>query len=177
MTDEAIKGIQEIQKKAKLGFNLEHIDWEKPVFVCADTSLIGIGACLGNCEVDGKELKDIKVVAYASRSLDLQEALLSSKARECIGASWALEAFSDLIHKNQPCLLITDHLSMTSVFEGNPLTTKTSIFTRYRRAIAILLEYDIQFLYLPNKHELIKVVDGLSRSVEYEKKTITDKRI
>ena len=172
MTDEAIKGIQEIQKKAKLGFNLEHIDWEKPVFVCADTSLIGIGACLGNCEVEGNELRDIRVVAYASRSLDLQEALLSSKARECIGASWALEAFSDLIHKNQPCLLITDHLSMTSVFQGNPLTTKTSIFTRYRRAIAILLEYDIQFIHLPNKHELIKVVDGLSRSVEYEKKPL-----
>ena len=172
MTDEAILGIKEIQKKAKLGFNLEHIDWEKPVFVCADTSLIGIGACLGNCEVENNELKDIKIVAYASRSLDLQEALLSSKARECIGASWALEAFSDLIHKNQPCLLITDHLSMKSIFTGNPLTNKTSIFTRYRRAIAVLLEYDIEFIYLPNKHELIKVVDGLSRSVAYEKKPL-----
>ena len=172
MTEEAIMGIKEIQNKAKLGFHLEHIDWEKPVFVCADTSLVGIGACLGNCTREEDQLTDIKVVAYASRGLDLQEALLSSKARECIGASWALETFSDLLHKNQPCLLITDHLSMTSIFQGNPLTNRTSIFTRYRRALAILLEYDIEFIHLPNKHELIQVADGLSRSVEYEKKPL-----
>ena len=172
LSHEAKLGIENLQKEAQNGYNLEHIDWTKDVFVCADTSLIGIGCCMGNCTINDNTLSDITICGYASRSLDLQESLLSSKARECIGASWALEAFEDLLHKSQKLYLICDHLSMSSIFKGNPLTTKTSIFTRFRRAIAVLLEYNIEYIYLPNNHELVMVADGLSRNVNYEKEPL-----
>jgi len=172
LSEEGQKGIKALQNNAKNGFNLEHLDWNKPVFVCADCSLIGIGTCLGNCEISGNEISNIHVCAYASRSLDLAESLLSSRARECIGAAWALEAFSDLLHKTQKIYLITDHLSMSSIFTGNPLTAKTSIFTRFRRAIAVLLEYNIDYIYLPNTHELVRVCDGLSRNANFEKRPL-----
>ena len=173
LSELAEKGIRKLQEDAKKGYHLEHIDWSKPVFICADTSLIGIGACMGNCTLTDDTVSDIQIAAYASRSLDLQESLLSSKAREVIGASWAFEAFGDLIHRNQPCYLITDHLSMTSVFSGNPLTSKTSIFTRFRRAVAVLLEYQITYIHLSAKHELVMVADGLSRNALYEKAPLT----
>ena len=171
MTQEAIEGVETVKKLAKEGRNLYHLDFSRDIFIASDCSLRGIGGAIGNCTVKDGKLHDIKISAYASRSLDLQETLLSSKAREILAAAYCVEEFSELFPEKVHFYLITDHLSMAQIFKGS-IEGKTSNFTRIRRAIAILLEKNLTFIFLNNKTELIRCVDGLSRNPNFFKESV-----
>ena len=170
MTAEATEGVNQIKKSAEKGCNLYHLNYGKKIFVAADTSLHGIGGCVGNFdELDEKNkiLENIQIAAYTSRALDAKEALLSSRARELIGLAFVLENLEDLIPRDLEVTLITDHLSLGTLFDKNANEGKTSFHTRVRRAISVLFEFNLKLIYFPGESDLIKVVDGLSRSAKY----------
>ena len=170
MTDEAKEGVIAVQKLARAGVNIHHLDYDQPIFIAADTSLVGIGGCCGNyskLEEVTSTLTDIKVSAYTSRALCVKEALLSSRARELIGCSYVLEHFSDILPRDQEILVVTDHLNLQNLFDANVMAGKTSFFTVVRRALAVIMEFTVKFIYFTNKSELISCVDGLSRNAKY----------
>ena len=72
--------------------------------------------------------------------------------------------------------LVSDHLSMETLFRGeNQMSQKSCLFTRIRRAVAVLLEYDITFIHVRNTNELIHLVDALSRKVAYSNEPLAVK--
>ena len=171
MTDEARDGVKKIKELASKECHLYHLDYSRSIFIVSDCSLRGIGGAIGNADIRNGKLYNIQISSYTSRSLDLQETLLSSKAREIIGASFCIQQFSDLIPENQHFYLITDHLSMQTIFQGS-VHGRTSTFTKIRQAVALILEKHCTFIYLSNKHELVKVVDGLSRDPSFYKENV-----
>ena len=173
LSEEAKAGIQEVQKLAAKNFTNYHLNDELDIALISDASLNGIGVCIGNIYFKNDKIDHIEISAYGSRPFDLQEKLLSSRARELIAAAYAFEYFEDLLRIDKTYILLSDHASLTSLFQGvSAMTAKTSTFTRCRRSVAILLEYQIRFFHLKNTDPRIQLVDLLSRNMDYKEKAV-----
>ena len=164
---------QEAKTLASEGFGVSHIKYNECIFVVADTSLTGIGAAIGNCKLISKDgdnviLGNFNIVSYASRALKYTECLLSSRFRELICISFALEAFIDYIPKHEHFYVITDHQSLKDVLHSK---ISTSSFTRVRKCLAIIYEFpNLEIVFAPGRDEIIQVADGLSRNKQYAMK-------
>ena len=176
MTDEATKAVLEVQKRAKAGFTMSHLDESRDILIVSDASLVGLGATLANATVKNDKISDVEIIAYSSRALDLQETLLSSRSREILGSAFGIETFADFLRIDRAYYLVSDHLSLNSIFKGEkPIGKKTSAFTRIRRACAVLMEYQIKFIHLSNRDPLITLADALSRNPSFTEEAIVVK--
>ena len=173
LTNEIKLGLQKIKGFMRshpkllphLRYNVTGIE---KIFVCVDSSLSGCGFCCGNCKYENSEIFDIEISHYGSRAFDAQIQLLSSRARELIGASFALLSFSDIIPENLEFLLIVDHKSLTHIKNSEQLN-KTLETSRARLAFSRILNYPyMKIIYLSNQHELICISDGLSRNEKFK---------
>ncbi|CAG5110420.1 Oidioi.mRNA.OKI2018_I69.chr2.g4828.t1.cds [Oikopleura dioica] len=111
------KGIDELKEEIKKGVSVDHLRYPSEgdpdsLFLAADTSLTRTGCIIGNLTKNEDVITNITVAGYASRALDKQEQLLSSRARELIGLGHCLKAFEDLIPKDRPFMLLCDHKSL-----------------------------------------------------------------
>ena len=173
MTDEAKAAVLEVQKRAKAGFTMRHLDESRDIVLVSDASLVGLGATIANGTVKDGKVTEVEIIAYSSKALSLQETLLSSRSREILGCAFAIETFQDYLRIDQEYYLLCDHMSVTSLFQGEkPIGKKTSMFTRIRRSCAILMEYQIKFIYLSNRDLLITLADVLSRSPAFTEEAI-----
>ena len=173
LSDAAKKGIQELQKVAAKKFSNSHLNDELEIALISDASLSGIGIAIGNIYLNNDVISNVEISAYGSRPFDLQEKLLSSRARELIAAAYAFEYFQDLLRIDKTYILLSDHASLTSVFKGDSaMTPKTSTFTRLRKSVAILLEYKIRFFHISNNDPKIMLVDILSRNMNFTEQPV-----
>jgi len=167
LNDEIIAGIKQLKEEIKKGVSVDHLKYPENgtkefLFVAADTSLTKTGAIIGNLHLDGDVVSQVSIAGYASKALDKQEVLLSSRARELIGLGHALKAFEDLIPKDRRFLILCDHKSLEGAKHSTKL--KTSGNSRVRLAFSRILEYPLCTVhYLPGEHPVISVADALSR--------------
>jgi len=167
LNDEIVIGIKQLKEEIGKGVSVDHLKYPSDgdsefLFVAADTSLTKTGAIIGNLNLDGDVVSNVTIAGYASKALDKQEVLLSSRARELIGLGHALKAFEDLIPKDRRFLIMCDHKSLEGAKHSTKL--KTSGNSRVRLAFSRILEYPLCTVhYLPGEHPVISVADALSR--------------
>jgi len=167
LTDEIIKNVDDLKKIIKQGVSIDHLRYPSGengdfLFVAADTSLTRTGSIIGNLRMNEDIITNVTIAGYASKALDNQETLLSSRARELIGIGHALKAFEDLIPKDRKFIILCDHKSLEGAKHSTKL--KTSGSSRVRLAFSRLLEYPLCSVhYVPAEHPVISVADSLSR--------------
>ena len=161
-------GIDKIKSYAKNGFGTEHLNYDTKrheyIYLAVDSSLHSCGFVLGNCHLKNDKISKLTYAHFGSQAFEKEVQLLSSRARESIGASYALKNFSDVIPSALEFILFIDHLSITNLVNSNTIG-KTSNHTRVRNAYAYLLNFpNMTIRYLPGKSYLMNLVDGLSRN-------------
>ena len=167
LNDEIVNGIKELKSEIQKGVTVDHLRYPEGedgeyLFIAADTSLTKTGSIIGNLRLNGDSVSNVTIAGYASKALDKQEVLLSSRARELIGLGHALKAFEDLIPKDRRFLIMCDHKSLEGAKHSTKL--KTSGNSRVRLAFSRILEYPLCSVhYLPGEHPVISVADALSR--------------
>jgi hypothetical protein len=167
LTDEMRINISTIKEHIRKGVNANHLNYPEDdsnehIFVSADTSKYRTGGIIGNVNFENDEISNVRVCGYSSKALEEQETFLSSRARELIGLSHAIESFKDLIPTDGKILFFVDHKSLEDITHKPAL--RTSGGERVRNAYAKLLEYPrCRVIFLPSDDNIIKVVDSLSR--------------
>ena len=171
MNEDCVKACEKLKNLSKEGYAVAHMRYDKILYVCADVSLVGIGCSVGYADEKVKKGEEIELinfhpVCYASRPLDFHETVLSSRARELIGISWALEQFADYLPKYENIHVICDHKSLCTT---DHRASFTSNLTRIRKAISIVIDFpNLCILFASNESDIIKVADGLSRNSTYK---------
>ena len=151
------------------------LDANEKIFVCCDSALTGAGYCMGNLNLINDEISNIRITHYGSSAFDAQTQLLSSRARELIGAAAALESFSDLLPESLAFLLLVDHKSLIFIKNSEALG-KTLETHKARLAFSKLLNYPrMTIAYISNNHELLQVADGLGRNSSFKVSLIPEK--
>ncbi|CBY39584.1 unnamed protein product [Oikopleura dioica] len=172
LTEQIKECVDALKKRIKEnGVSLIHLKYYdgthgKYCFIASDSSLYGTGACIGNCTMIDDQTSEIEIAAFCSRKLDDQEAMLSSRSRELIALSVALQSFRDIIPKSLPVLAFVDHQSLVNIRKN--INLKTSGQTRVRKAFATVLDFpNLKIFYIPGNSEIINVVDYISRHAEF----------
>ncbi len=130
---------------------LAFLDYEAPFTICTDTSALGLGAVLMQCDKRGKN----HVIAYASRVLNTAEGNYSVTHLETLAVVWALKHFKDIV-LGYLITIYTDHAAVTELFKGKNLTG------RHARWYCTIQEFAPKFKYLPCRGNV--VADALSRN-------------
>ena len=132
---------------------LRFFDITKPIFIFTDAHITGVGAILAQ----GETLEEAKPVAIASRTTTSAEKKYPQIDLEGLGVDYALMRFRNyLIGAPNIITVVTDHMPLCSVFNGNKLG---SIRTeRYK-----MRNQDIKFTVVYQKGKKNQA-DFLSRS-------------
>jgi transposase InsO family protein len=162
-------GIKMIKELIKNGLGTHHLNYSTlngdTIFVCCDSSLMAAAYCVGNCKKQGDDYKEFRIAAYGSKPFEPAVAMQSSRSRELIGLSYALEHFADLLEPSLEFISIVDHKSLTNITTNKSLG-KTSTNTRVRKALATILNFaQMEIIFADNKSEIIMICDGLSRLI------------
>lgn len=129
---------------------LAYPNFEKPFVVYTDASTVAVGAILSQKDTEGKE----RVIAYASRSLNVHERNYGITELECLAVIWAVKHFHHYLH-GQKFLIITDHAALTHLKNmANPVG-------KLGRWLMTLNGYNFEILNRPGKQH--SNVDFLSR--------------
>ncbi|CAJ0599415.1 unnamed protein product [Cylicocyclus nassatus] len=97
---------------------------------------------------------DLKVIAYASRTLNVHESRYPAIELEALGVVFAVQKFRPYID-GAKCTVITDHAPLKALLHRKDLTGRLA---KYQ---IILQEFDITIMYRPGKANV--VCDTLSR--------------
>lgn len=127
---------------------LKYFDPKLPVFIQTDASKDGLGACL---------LQNNHPVAYASRSLTLNEQKFAQIEKELLAIVFALEKFHYYIY-GKHVIIYSDHKPLESIVKKEI----TKITSRLQRMALKLIKYDFKVIYMPGKKMFL--ADTLSRS-------------
>lgn len=169
LTENMKESIEKLREAIRSGIGAQHLiipsEYSDPrlrIFCVSDSSLTQIGGAVGNCLLIGDTVTKIRIAGYASRALDKQEELLSSRARELIAIAYVASCFSDILPVDAEILFLCDHASLERVIHSSQL--KTSGATRTKKALAQILEFPrCRIMYVPNTMPIIKLADNLSR--------------
>ena len=123
-------------------------DWGKEFVLHCDASDIGIGAVLYQ-----KVGSDEKVVMYASRLLNANEAKYQSYQKEALALVWAVELFSHYV-KGVTFTIVTDCRALLFL-QNNPLNSRVA------RWVLRLQEYDFKIIHKAGARHVVP--DTLSR--------------
>ena len=88
-TEECQSAFETLKGKLTQASILGYPDFDKMFYLFTDVSGIGLGAVLVQKDDQGKE----KVIAYASRTLNVYEQNYSAQELECLVINWAVEYF------------------------------------------------------------------------------------
>ncbi|CAJ0606598.1 unnamed protein product [Cylicocyclus nassatus] len=97
---------------------------------------------------------DIKIIAYASRTLNPHESRYPAIELEALGLVYAVQQFRPYIDGAR-CTIITDHAPLKALLH------RKDLLGRLAKYQLILQEYDINIVYRPGKKNV--VCDALSR--------------
>ena len=130
---------------AYLRFNSEH-----PFILETDASAKGLGAVLTQQQEDDK----VHPIAFASRSLNVQERNYGIIKMESLAVVWADKLFQAYLLGHH-CEVITDHAACTSLLSHRNLSSKLT------RLAMCIQELDLKIHHRPGKNNL--VADALSQ--------------
>ena len=119
-------------------------DWSRSFHVHTSASNIAVGVMLAQ-NINGKHDQS---VAYTSRLLNQAERNYSTTEREAVAMIYAVKKFRHYLLGNKFRFMV-DHQSL-SYLVNQPLITG-----RVARWIMILLEYDFEVVYIPEKRHII----------------------
>ena len=94
-------------------------NFDKPFVLCTDASLKGLGAVLEQED----ENKNLRPVAYASRSLTPAEKNYHTTDLECLAIIWSVKHFHKYLINN-PFKIFTDYSVLKSLQKISELTRK-----------------------------------------------------
>ena len=144
--DLAFQRLKELLTSAPL---LRRPDFNQPFILQTDWQPTGMGAILS------QNIENVEhVIAYASKSLKIQEQHYAPTEGELLACLWAIRHFHCYLHGHR-FVLETDHKALTYLLTSKNLSTK---LTRYAME---LQEYDFEMRHRPG--HLHTNVDALSR--------------
>jgi hypothetical protein len=121
---------------------LRPVDPDRPVLLHTDWSVHGIGAVLGQKDVEGNEY----LCACISRSLNKHERNYPSYKGELLALAWAAKSFRVHLHGVR-FTVVTDHQPLVWLMKARELTGQ------YARWQMLLQEYDFEVVHRPGaKH-------------------------
>ncbi|KAI3822522.1 hypothetical protein L1987_10113 [Smallanthus sonchifolius] len=120
-------------------------DGNDDLVVYCDASNQGLGCVL---------MQRGKVIAYASRQLNIYEKNYTTHDLELVAVVFALKIWRHYLYGTK-CVVFTDHKSLQHIFNQKQLNM------RQRRWVELLNDYDCQIRYHPGKANV--VADALSR--------------
>ena len=168
LTDAMKVAIDKLKNLVRKNGKGDHLDVsgknDKSIFLATDASLAGCGYVLGNCQYMNNKISSVTISHFGSKKFPKNVQFLSSRCRELIAISYALLDFQDLLDINMHFYIFSDHKSLVKIKE-NDVVGRTSVGTRIRKALAVLMEYsNAEIIHISNTHYLIQTVDGISRS-------------
>ena len=177
LTPEIKLGLDRLKSYIREGVGVSHLTYDNPpnrhIFLACDSSLLSVGYVVGNVTLVDDIPTDVSFSHFGSKTFDKVTINMSSRSRELVGVSKALEDMQDLLPPSLSFIIFVDHLSLTRIFSKTDLG-KTAIHTRIRTAYSILLNYpNVKLMHLSGKSDLMSMADGLSR-VDFGKATKLD---
>lgn len=161
--EEAVMKLRKILKSSKELFHPLPSQGENYI-LAVDSSLTGYGSLFGLAKIHEDQAEDIKAIAYGSGHFDKRLQLDSSRNRELCGLEKSLTYFKDLIDVTKPLYAFVDHKSLATL-ETNEIAKKEPV-TRVRKALATIMTMpNLIIKYVSAKSDLIRAVDGISRTI------------
>ena len=134
-------------------------DPEKETMVSSDTSSFGLGAVL----MQKQPSREIRPVAYASRSMTETERRYGQMEKETLAITWALEHWAEFLI-GMRYKVETDHKPLISMFSTKLIDELPVHIQRFRMR---LMRFDFAISHVPGK--LLYTADSLSRSPQESK--------
>lgn len=145
---------------------LTHYNPALPVFVAADASNVGVGACIYHQYPDNS----IKIIYHASRALTPAETNYGQIEKEGLALVYAVTKFHRFIF-GRKCTLVTDHKPLLAIF-GSKKGIPVHSASRLQRWAITLLAYDFDIQYTSTTE--IGHADVLSRLISNKAKPEED---
>ena len=131
---------------------LAYADYTQPFILYADSSLDGLGAALYQKDLKGQ----LRVIAYASRNLNISERNYLTHKLEFLALKWEMsDKFKEHLYGTSSFEVFTDNNPITYVVTSAKLEATT------QRWIAALALYNFEIYYRSGKHNVD--ADSLSR--------------
>ncbi|GKA44516.1 putative reverse transcriptase domain-containing protein, partial [Tanacetum coccineum] len=143
--DEAEATFQLIKQKLGSAPILALPEGSEDFIVYCDASIKGLGAIIMQRE---------KVIAYASRQLEIHEKNYTTHNLELGAVVFALKIWRHYLYEKK-CIVFTDHKSLQHILDQKELNM------RQRRWLELLSDYDCEICYHPGKANV--VADALNR--------------
>ena len=125
---------------------MSYFDQQLETELVVDASPMGLGAILTQVHILDNGMRDIRIVAYASRTLDDVESRYSQTEREALAARWGVEHFHLYLY-GQRFTVVTDHKPLVSIFSN----TQARPSPRIERWCLRLQQYNFNTVYRPGK--------------------------
>ncbi|OWA54701.1 Retrovirus-related Pol polyprotein from transposon 17.6 [Hypsibius exemplaris] len=129
---------------------ITHFDPDKPSYIHVDACVTGIGALL---------LQDEKIVACASRSLNIHESRYSVTELEGLAVKYAMDQFRHYIEGTR-VIVYTDHKALVPMMRRNARESNSKRINRWMEGTLADADFDIRY----KKGSSNEDADALSRN-------------
>jgi hypothetical protein len=153
-TDERISAFEELKGIFKKNVLLQHVDWNKKMYLTTDASMVGIGAWIGQLNNEG----DLMPIICVSKKLTPTQQRWPATKRELYGLMWAMNKLRQYL-LGRHFIARVDHKPLVAMMKN-----KSSILTE--GWIEQIQQYSFTTEYLPGEEN--RLADALSRKYEGE---------
>jgi transposase InsO family protein len=151
-TPDRINSFEKLKDIFKQNIELQHIDWNKTVYLTADASQFGIGAWIGQMDKDGILLP---VICVSKKLSDTQQRWSATK-RELYALVWSVKRLRQYL-LGRHFIARVDHKPLVALLKNK----STMLIEGW---LETLMEFSFSTEYLPGEQNII--ADALSRCHE-----------